>query len=92
VPTKGLPLEIWMKMFLLWDGFWRRVKIIVKIKKSKIRFFLKKIIFFFIYKHFEEIQMIISYTFSKNMGIYGERAGAIHFVTLDKESAKVVIK
>ncbi len=34
--------------------------------------------------------MIVSYTFSKNMGIYGERAGAIHFITLDKESAKVV--
>lgn len=34
--------------------------------------------------------MIVAYTFSKNMGIYSERAGAIHFVTLNKESANVV--
>lgn len=30
-------------------------------------------------------QMVVSQSFSKNMGLYGERVGAVHFVTSSKE-------
>ena len=36
-------------------------------------------------------QMIISQSFAKNMGLYGERAGALHIVTSNKDTAAKVL-
>ena len=35
--------------------------------------------------------MIISQSFAKNMGLYGERVGALHIVTSSKETAQKVL-
>ena len=34
--------------------------------------------------------MIVTQSFAKNMGLYGERVGAIHFVAADKDTAERV--
>lgn len=36
-------------------------------------------------------QMIIAQSFAKNMGLYGERVGALHFVTSDKDTCEKVL-
>lgn len=35
--------------------------------------------------------MIVTQSFAKNMGLYGERVGAIHFVSVDKDTAEKVL-
>lgn len=35
--------------------------------------------------------MIVTQSFAKNMGLYGERVGAIHFVCADKDTAEKVL-
>jgi len=35
--------------------------------------------------------MIVTQSYAKNMGLYGERAGALHFVCKSKETAEKVI-
>jgi aspartate aminotransferase, cytoplasmic len=35
--------------------------------------------------------MIVTQSFAKNMGLYGERVGAIHFIANDKDTAEKVI-
>jgi aspartate aminotransferase len=36
-------------------------------------------------------EMIVCQSFAKNMGLYGERTGAIHIVCSDKDVTKVVL-
>jgi len=36
-------------------------------------------------------QMFIAQSFAKNMGLYGERIGALHFVTANKETSEKVL-
>lgn len=36
-------------------------------------------------------QMLISQSFAKNMGLYGERSGALHVVSANKETADKVL-
>lgn len=36
-------------------------------------------------------QMIVTQSFAKNMGLYGERVGAIHFVCQNNETAEIVL-
>ena len=43
---------------------------------------------YFIEKGF---QMFISQSFAKNMGLYGERIGALHVITDNKETAEKVL-
>ena len=35
--------------------------------------------------------MVISQSYAKNMGMYGERIGAFHVVTADKDTAEKVL-
>lgn len=39
----------------------------------------------------EGFQMIIAQSFAKNMGLYGERIGALHFVATTKDTADKVL-
>jgi aspartate/tyrosine/aromatic aminotransferase len=39
----------------------------------------------------EDLPMVISYSFAKNMGLYGERVGALHVVCNNKEAAEKVL-
>jgi aspartate/tyrosine/aromatic aminotransferase len=36
--------------------------------------------------------MVVSQSFAKNMGLYGERVGALHIVCSDKNTADIVKK
>lgn len=47
----------------------------------------------FAIRYFQEqgFQMIVTQSFAKNMGLYGERVGAIHFVAADKDTAERVL-
>jgi aspartate/tyrosine/aromatic aminotransferase len=36
-------------------------------------------------------QMIVAQSFAKNMGLYGERIGALHIVTSNKDTADKVL-
>lgn len=44
-------------------------------------------------RHFasQGFQMIISQSFAKNMGLYGERIGALHMITSNKDTADKVL-
>jgi aspartate aminotransferase len=44
-------------------------------------------------RHFidQGFQMIISQSFAKNMGLYGERIGALHFIATNKDTADKVL-
>lgn len=39
----------------------------------------------------EGFSMLVSQSYAKNMGLYGERVGALHVVTPDKETADKVL-
>ena len=39
----------------------------------------------------EGFQMLVAQSFAKNMGLYGERIGALHVVTSNKETADKVL-
>lgn len=39
----------------------------------------------------EGFQMLIAQSFAKNMGMYGERVGAIHIVSSNKETSDKVL-
>nr|AZL94494.1 cytosolic aspartate aminotransferase [Nephromyces sp. MMRI] len=45
-------------------------------------------------KYFEEnnIEFLVSQSFSKNMGLYGERIGALHIVCKDSETASLLVQ
>ena len=36
-------------------------------------------------------QMIVAQSYAKNMGLYGERIGALHVVTSNKQTAEIVL-
>lgn len=44
-------------------------------------------------RHFldEGFQMFVAQSFAKNMGLYGERVGALHVVSTDKEAADRIL-